>query len=661
MTQNLQLRAEVIDNATATLRKIAGDLNRLKTPPGLKNVREEFTGLEKAMRGVSMAGATVFSGIGLGSLSAGAAFAMLANRMKELANRTVLLQQVGRETGLLADQLKALQNLGSRFEIDPKTMLGGIQTFADKMVDIKRGLGATYGELKDIAPGLADQLRKDGNDTRAAFGHAFGWLSQIDDEQLRRRWAGKLFGVPDLSRMFSEGVTKFREEWRKAQDAVGKEPKGLNESAKLFNQSLRDFNDSLDRFETKVGPSFLRTLGGVADEATKEFEKLAHIMEDLSKGDWKSALGREFTVVPGSPLDKLLTNSVGAKKNRLDEVNRQLAEGEANGLFNGAGGMKRNQLLLEKRDLEKAIQEGTAKGAEEGLKKGIEKMSFMSGAGATARLWNASLGGGGFAGGGGPPFGGRGPGSGRPGGASSALAPNGPISQVQGSMKRSDVVDYIREAAKARGIDPNVAVAVARSEGLNGYVGDRGTSFGPFQLHYKNNIPGLSNSGLGDSFTKATGLDARDPSTVRQQIDFALNYAAKNGWGPWHGWRGSRFAGIGPGAKPAGISARGERVITTSDGRRLVVDGNGKALRWADEGGGGVSWPGGWEDRARRLGDMRRGDAFGSAVKLEGGARVDINLTGAGRGTRTSIDNTGIIKSVRLNRGSTMPVATDEE
>lgn len=108
----------------------------------------------------------------------------------------------------------------------------------------------------------------------------------------------------------------------------------------------------------------------------------------------------------------------------------------------------------------------------------------------------------------------------------------------------SDVEAYIREAAIKRKIDPNVAVAVAKSEGLYGYTGDQGTSFGPFQLHYKNNIPGLSNAGMGDDFTKATGLHARDPSTVNRQVDYALDRAMKEGWGAWHGFKGDSRAGL---------------------------------------------------------------------------------------------------------------------
>lgn len=130
---------------------------------------------------------------------------------------------------------------------------------------------------------------------------------------------------------------------------------------------------------------------------------------------------------------------------------------------------------------------------------------------------------------------------------------------------------YIRRAAAARGIDPDIAVRVARSEGLGGaYSGDRGSSFGDFQLHYGGMASGgMAGKGLGDSFTKKTGLDAKDPATWRQQADFALDEAAKRGWGDWHGWKGDSFAGIGArGAAGANAAAAGgggqTKTITTT-------------------------------------------------------------------------------------------------
>lgn len=94
---------------------------------------------------------------------------------------------------------------------------------------------------------------------------------------------------------------------------------------------------------------------------------------------------------------------------------------------------------------------------------------------------------------------------------------------------------YIRRAAAARGMDPDIAVRVAKSEGLapgawqSNFVknGKREPSYGPFQL--------FMGGGLGNEFKRKTGLDPSDPSTVYQGVDFALDAAKAGGWTPWYG------------------------------------------------------------------------------------------------------------------------------
>lgn len=126
---------------------------------------------------------------------------------------------------------------------------------------------------------------------------------------------------------------------------------------------------------------------------------------------------------------------------------------------------------------------------------------------------------------------------------------------------------YIRQAAAARGIDPDIAVRVARSEGLAKGVyqsrlsknGTREPSFGPFQLlvgGQGTNYP----AGMGNDFINQTGLDPRDPATVPQQVDFALDNAARNGWGAWYG---AAKVGVGKrdgigGAAPVGSTFSGQ-------------------------------------------------------------------------------------------------------
>jgi hypothetical protein len=97
----------------------------------------------------------------------------------------------------------------------------------------------------------------------------------------------------------------------------------------------------------------------------------------------------------------------------------------------------------------------------------------------------------------------------------------------------------IRQSAVKYGVDPDVAVRVASAEGGTsdwGSPGDSGGSFGPFQLHYGHTAPGGNYvSGLGDTFTAETGLDARDPKNGSAATDWAMRYVSQHGWGPWHG------------------------------------------------------------------------------------------------------------------------------
>lgn len=112
-----------------------------------------------------------------------------------------------------------------------------------------------------------------------------------------------------------------------------------------------------------------------------------------------------------------------------------------------------------------------------------------------------------------------------------------------------DVAGYIRSAASARGIDPEVAIKVAQSEG--GLVPNRtgsfatGRSFWPFQLHYGG--PGYESfgnvAGMGNAFTQKTGYQPGDPAAWRAATDYALDAARRQGWGAWYGARNVGITG----------------------------------------------------------------------------------------------------------------------
>lgn len=138
---------------------------------------------------------------------------------------------------------------------------------------------------------------------------------------------------------------------------------------------------------------------------------------------------------------------------------------------------------------------------------------------------------------------------------------------------------YIRRAATARGIDPNVAVKVWESEGKHGVGpalqsnvirrdGSREESYGPYQLF-------MGKGGLGQK-ALSQGLDPRDPSTWSKQVDFSLDEAAKGGWGPWHGWKGHPRAGLpAPGGAPGAA-------MNSNSGRQSANQPGGQTINIAE-------------------------------------------------------------------------------
>ena len=122
-------------------------------------------------------------------------------------------------------------------------------------------------------------------------------------------------------------------------------------------------------------------------------------------------------------------------------------------------------------------------------------------------------------------------------------AASGTPSAMPGSADTDDDEEYIRQAAARRGIDPQKAVDVANTEGGAGRIGRaRQNSQGaPAFSHFQLYVGGPGNPGLGDE-ALAAGIDPRDPSQWKQAVDFALDHAARKGWGAF---QGAAAAGIG--------------------------------------------------------------------------------------------------------------------
>jgi hypothetical protein len=141
----------------------------------------------------------------------------------------------------------------------------------------------------------------------------------------------------------------------------------------------------------------------------------------------------------------------------------------------------------------------------------------------------------------------------------------------------TEIEAYIRAAAIARNINPDVAVQIAMTEGgvTDPYrqseiigPGGRENSVGPFQL--------FMNGGLGNEALKI-GVDPT--KDWKRGVDFALDVAAKKkSWADWHGARDngiSNSAGFSETTKPIGITLTSARHVGgAGSGSGSFVDPN---------------------------------------------------------------------------------------
>lgn len=186
-----------------------------------------------------------------------------------------------------------------------------------------------------------------------------------------------------------------------------------------------------------------------------------------------------------------------------------------------------------------------------------------------------------------------------PSGAATAMSGAQRYSSSVGRPSTDNIADYVAQAAALRGIDPTIAIRVANTEGGVTEPARRGTfatgsSWWPFQLHYggKGYEYLGTTAGMGNSFTAMTGWAPGDPAAWKDSVDFALDVAAKSGWGQWYGAAGAgignfqgisrKFGGMIPGALGQPMTAM------VHGGEMVLTPGQQAALLHGSAGGGQI-------------------------------------------------------------------------
>lgn len=512
MAEDMRLKAVVDDRASGPLVTIRKNLEGIKTPPALAQIAGGLQQIEQRARSLSSSvGSGLMTGLGLGG--AGALAGAIAG----------VVQQMGR----LASATRELKYLSRESGMSTeaiRTLQATAKEFDIPTANIDKAISVMSGKMAEFRRNYSDLQKQLGVRMSGVAPQLKEFADKGDFEGFFGTAMGAMSKIQgkDGSPADREYMLKQYSELFFGDSSLSRMFSDPDKLAKVLREKRAVTRstplDKLEREEEELNRSqkqFGEQLDKLLREAGPSFLKTATLM--LQGAEQLTPALKKF----GDVIDRL-------------------------GSLIGVGG-----------GVSKTSLEGTGLGGT-GLGGLIHRASLTSGASLSS---GASIGN-------------------RLGGGSGA--------QIRGPMpppasgpgighvaSRAEREAFIRKEAAARGIDPDIAMRIARSEGFNRYTGDGGRSFGDWQL--------FTGGGLGNEFTKETGLDPSNPSTWKTQTRWALDHAAKNrSWRPWHG-RGPAGVGVNEGfGKDAG--ARGWK---GPDGERSESNGSfiGDASRAAREAG----------------------------------------------------------------------------
>jgi hypothetical protein len=283
----LRMQAEVVDRFSGPLKALRAqllDTSREGAQHG-QNLAKGMGKAEAAIQSTANSAKTILNpalaGLGVTSIGAGVAVAGIANALNNLSGNLTSLGQLGRETGMAADQLRVFQSVAGKFGVSSEASSSAAQAFSRNMRDIRNGVGETMGFLQSQNQVVAQfSLKLKGsknNDEALKMTEEF--LEQIPNAVDRGRFAERLFGNMDLGRLGDKHLGAIKDLNAKTAEKLGPlDPKAV-ESAERYERALADLRSSM----SKIGLT-------IASELMVPAERFTTWMDDIASGKRKALI-----------------------------------------------------------------------------------------------------------------------------------------------------------------------------------------------------------------------------------------------------------------------------------------------------------------------------------------------------------------------------------
>ncbi|MCJ2093264.1 hypothetical protein MKK67_12300 [Methylobacterium sp. J-072] len=283
----LRMQAEVVDRFSGPLKALRTQL--LDTGrEGAKHGEALAKGLNKAEAAAQATANTAktvlnpaLATLGVTGIGVGVAVAGIANALNSLSGNLSSLGQLGRETGMAADQLRVFQSVAGKFGVSGDASSAAAKTFSQNMRDIRRGVGETMGFLQSqnqVVAQFAIKLKGSKNNDEA-LKMAEEFMEQIPNAVDRGRFAERLFGNMDLGRLGDKHLGAIKDLNAKTAEKLGPlDPKAV-ESAERYERALGNLRSSM----SKIGLT-------IASELMVPAERFTTWMDDIASGKRKALI-----------------------------------------------------------------------------------------------------------------------------------------------------------------------------------------------------------------------------------------------------------------------------------------------------------------------------------------------------------------------------------
>ncbi len=303
--ESLRLVAEVVDKFSMPLRNLRTMLQGVQNPAATEKMKAGFEGTQKAAaalgREVNNTVTPALNAAGIAGLSISGGLLAAGAALRAFTGSTAGLALIGRETGMLVQNMRVLEEVGKRFDIAPEAMQQSFRTFAENAMQLRKGIGDVTGFLTSQSPAVAKwaaDLRRDlnnGLNPDEAYKRALEFMRRIEDPIDRSRFAEKLFGSKQFGLLGSEDLGRI---FADVERQLGKLPKNAAESALAFKRAWDDVTSSLVGLRDTIGVTVLPMFKELLDTTSKWLSDPAvknglatafnDLQEALRKFDWKS-------------------------------------------------------------------------------------------------------------------------------------------------------------------------------------------------------------------------------------------------------------------------------------------------------------------------------------------------------------------------------------